>query len=758
MLTICLYSQGKIKVETIGGNGTDSGEKVCSDMKGNVYFLGTFSQIINVNGTSLNSKGGTDIILIKRDINNNVKWIKTFGSSTDDYALGLSCNSSGDIIVSGKYTSQINIDGKILNLVGQNEIFISKISEEGNIVWTIGTTSAIGATSNVLGITSDKNDNIVVTGYFEKEIKIGNTQLISNGNQDGYLWKLSTDGSLLWAKSYGTYDRDNFSSVVTDLNKNIYVAGYFRGSFSFGNITVSGYGDSDFCLLKFTENGEELWAKTAVGYGNGDCCDVKLDRDGNLIVCGGNWGFTNWSSTVALPYWGGSDICVAKYDKNGSLLWAKAVGGEGNEYAFSVCCDKNNNIYAVGYSNSSFIFNHKNVPINSAIPIIIQLDSLGNEKNIKVFENYNDGTGYFRSSLVKDNELYLTGYFKGNIIFDTLRASKGDYDAFYAKIGLDDFRNCITDIFHKPQLFSVQDVPNDEGGNVRISFIKSKLDSKSISSTDSAIVNYSVWRKNGGSWDALSSFNAIQDSVYNYVAPTLSDYIFTGSAIPYYTYRVIAHTKNPAIYYISDEMSGYSIDNIAPSAPANLLAVKDNYYNANVISWEHNKEKDFKSYFVYRSEQQNFVASELNKIAEVQHEKFTDYSISNNTKYYYKVVATDVHYNMSNASVIATILGNENNKNSATKFELMQNYPNPFNPSTTIRYSIPEQSIVEIRILNPLGQEVYLGEKSVKNCGIYSFNWNAGNLSSGVYYCSIKAKSMQDGKIYNNTKKMILMK
>jgi hypothetical protein len=86
------------------------------------------------------------------------------------------------------------------------------------------------------------------------------------------------------------------------------------------------------------------------------------------------------------------------------------------------------------------------------------------------------------------------------------------------------------------------------------------------------------------------------------------------------------------------------------------------------------------------------------------------------------------------------------------KFELAQNYPNPFNPSTTIKYSIPDQSFVTIKVFDVLGNEIVKLVNEEKDAGIHQINFNASNLSSGIYYYSISAGN------FSATKKFMLMK
>ncbi|TAL72262.1 MAG: T9SS type A sorting domain-containing protein, partial [Bacteroidetes bacterium] len=85
-------------------------------------------------------------------------------------------------------------------------------------------------------------------------------------------------------------------------------------------------------------------------------------------------------------------------------------------------------------------------------------------------------------------------------------------------------------------------------------------------------------------------------------------------------------------------------------------------------------------------------------------------------------------------------------------FELGQNYPNPFNPSTTISYTIPENSYVTMKIYNILGNEVATIINENQTAGSYKLKFTASNLSSGVYFYKIQAGSFSD------MKKFVLLK
>ncbi len=91
------------------------------------------------------------------------------------------------------------------------------------------------------------------------------------------------------------------------------------------------------------------------------------------------------------------------------------------------------------------------------------------------------------------------------------------------------------------------------------------------------------------------------------------------------------------------------------------------------------------------------------------------------------------------------------------QFTLFQNYPNPFNPSTSIKFSIPVDSNVKLKLFNMLGQEVAELLNSEISAGIHHIDFNASDLSSGTYFYVLEANG-NNGSNFTSTKKMILMK
>jgi hypothetical protein len=100
---------------------------------------------------------------------------------------------------------------------------------------------------------------------------------------------------------------------------------------------------------------------------------------------------------------------------------------------------------------------------------------------------------------------------------------------------------------------------------------------------------------------------------------------------------------------------------------------------------------------------------------------------------------------------------NDKNVSIPNQFSLSQNYPNPFNPSTKINFDLPVSAKVKIDVINVIGQKVKTLVDANYNAGSHELNFDASELSSGIYVYKIDAVG-QNGQKFSSSKKMILLK
>ncbi|NOX88228.1 MAG: T9SS type A sorting domain-containing protein [Calditrichaeota bacterium] len=303
------------------------------------------------------------------------------------------------------------------------------------------------------------------------------------------------------------------------------------------------------------------------------------------------------------------------------------------------------------------------------------------------------------------------------------------------------------------QIVAIDDVPNDQGKQVKIIWNKFADDGVAVDPVELYIVKR--YDEYDDTWTGVGQHPADGSHRYALVVPTLFDSTADGLVLT--KFKVLAKTKGGNIIE-SEPAEGYSVDNLIPHAPVSLAALVAN--NNVELSWEAPEDPDINYYRVFRSTEPNFVADASTELGTTADLSFVDRNLDNG-EFYYKVRAVDFSGNQGelSAEVTAKVTGIENENTVVTKFDLAQNYPNPFNPKTTIEFSILKPGHVTLAVYSILGEElVTLVDKNLSS-GNYSISFNGNGFSSGVYFYRIYVTDSETGAVvFQKMHKMILMK
>jgi len=228
-----------------------------------------------------------------------------------------------------------------------------------------------------------------------------------------------------------------------------------------------------------------------------------------------------------------------------------------------------------------------------------------------------------------------------------------------------------------------------------------------------------------------------------------------------YIYSIVAVSSNGATSGIGTEGATGTPITAPLKSPTNLTAILQSDGKV-LLSWECNSSIE-DGCAIERSQNTNTSFSECGK-ANVGIHTFIDDKVIKGIKYYYRTAAFKgtLKSAYSNEVSVTAIISDikEINDGIPNIFSLSQNYPNPFNPITKIKFGLPENANTKLIIYDILGREVTILVNEELEAGYHEVDFNASNLSSGVYFYRMQTNdpSLRSGHGFTESKKMILMK
>jgi hypothetical protein len=276
------------------------GNSIAVDNNGNVITAGSFygrvdfdpgPGVVNLTCTS------NDGFVQKLDANGNFIWAKQIIGTDYKIPYSMATDASGNIYTSGyfKGTVDFNPDKKLkynLTSFGDYDGFIQKLNWNGDFVWA----KQIGGIANdgIYSLTLDPLGNLYTTGYFYSTADFnpgsGTFNMTPFGGDDAFILKLDLSGSFIWAKQLGGPSWDGGQEISTDIDGNVYVAGFFHSTADFDPgtgtyyLTSNGYDDS--FVFKSDPNGNLLWVTQTGGPGWDYGLALAIDASGNIFNVG----------------------------------------------------------------------------------------------------------------------------------------------------------------------------------------------------------------------------------------------------------------------------------------------------------------------------------------------------------------------------------------------------------------------------------------------------------------------------------------
>ncbi len=320
-----------IEISLIYGDSDNGyGGQIEKDSQGNLYYaMKVSSEVIPVTKRLGDAPQQWDVCVLKYDANLNLQWGKYFGGSSNEYPMDLVVDKSDNIWVSGETSSYDfpTTPQKDL-LVGNTDMFATKISKDGDILFSI-TMGSVGYDAGQEIAIDSQNRAWVFGRVYASPVSPALLAQNYHGFYDAYLWCVDENG-VHYATCIGTDSTDFAEGIVIDDNDNMYLTGYtYSSEFPILNATDSVFaGETEAFLMKLSPTGNLIWSTFVGGIDKDWGQNLAIDHYGDIILMG----FTKSDDLKpATQINTGMDAFLSKYDSNGNLIWRTIIGGTQDE-------------------------------------------------------------------------------------------------------------------------------------------------------------------------------------------------------------------------------------------------------------------------------------------------------------------------------------------------------------------------------------------------------------------------------------------
>ncbi|MDY0152546.1 MAG: hypothetical protein RBS43_09775, partial [Candidatus Cloacimonas sp.] len=336
-------------VVTGANSRTASVAGICTDAQSNIYLTGTFSPAIKLSTVSQTSSGNTDIYIAKLNSSGTCQWLNKFGGASNDVSTGICMGSDNCPVVCGYFEGSITLMDNPITSLGLTDVLAVKV-DSGGVLLNYARFGGAGQ-DHGNAICSLALGGYAVCGYYKDSIAIGSTTLAETG-QEAFICKLDNSLSPLWAVSSSGAGLNDATSICAD-GSSIIVAGSYPAAINFPCFNLS---SDNYALYaaKLDYAGNFIWLSSLGASINGGSSITSsyLDTASILHLAGHiNTNYTIPDQTIpgqSLSTTSNFDAILLTLSDSGVISSAVAYGGDGNDYAKTICGASNGTMLLAG--------------------------------------------------------------------------------------------------------------------------------------------------------------------------------------------------------------------------------------------------------------------------------------------------------------------------------------------------------------------------------------------------------------------------
>ncbi|WEK17926.1 MAG: SBBP repeat-containing protein [Candidatus Pedobacter colombiensis] len=361
-------------------NEANTAMSLCADHSNHIYLTGntnSTSGIATPGAYQSTLAGGSDVFLAQFSTTGALNWSTYYGGAGDELPYSLSCDTSGNVYVSGSTLGSpagIATAGSFQSTydaaINGEDAFLAKFNPSGQLLW--GTYYGNTGVDRVYSSATDKAGNIYLGGTSSSTTGISTTAVhqsaFAGGSEDAFIAKFNSTGLRQWGTYYGGNGSDGISALKLGADNALYFTGYTTSSNGIANSNAmqpSFGGIQDAFAGRINLSGDTLqWASYLGGIDDDNGFGLDIGANGNVVVCGRTVSATGIATSGAYQSsFGGGDadgFLIKIKDCNvpqiGGLIYGDTTvcsGSDHQYYATSSTADSYNWVVPNGWTGSS---------------------------------------------------------------------------------------------------------------------------------------------------------------------------------------------------------------------------------------------------------------------------------------------------------------------------------------------------------------------------------------------------------------------
>lgn len=327
-----LDAQDKVSwARPVGGTGSDSLAELAVGADGNPVVCGNFSSSDLVLGLeNLASEGDQDLLVIKFDAEGNPLWGRSLGGATRQTCSGLSVAPDGRILVVANFVESLTFGTETLTApAGVTNGALLSFKADGTPEWAL----PLGSTSYSIArkVAVDAEGYAVLTGYFFDAVTVAAETLVSRGDVDTFVARISPSGTVSWLRQLGESAREVSRTLAIGPEGQLAVGLSFSGVLSLDGLSEPFVGSYDGGIVVLDKAGKAQHIYVVGGDATQDLNALAFTPSGELLASGYHHG-TLVTALGDITNAGGDDLYLARFSPAGELEGVQRFGGMQSEW------------------------------------------------------------------------------------------------------------------------------------------------------------------------------------------------------------------------------------------------------------------------------------------------------------------------------------------------------------------------------------------------------------------------------------------